>query len=83
MHGYMLSCFSRIQLFVTLWTVAHQAPLFMGFSKQEYWSWLPCPSPGDFPYAGIEPVSIASSALAAGFFTTSATWGAQPHTAQG
>ena len=43
----MLSCFSNVQLFATLWTVACQAPLSMGFSRQEYWSGLPCPTPGD------------------------------------
>ena len=45
----MLSRFRHVQLFATLWTVACQAPLFMGFSRQEYWSWLPCPSLGDLP----------------------------------
>ena len=53
-----------------LWTVAHQAPLFMGFSRQEYWNGLPFPSPGDRPNLGIEPTSPASSALASRFFTT-------------
>ena len=56
----MLSCFSRVQLFVTLWTVARQAPLPMGFSRQEYWSGLPFPSPGDVPRPGIKPVSYIS-----------------------
>ena len=46
---------SRVRLFVTLWTVAYQAPLSMGFSRQEYWSGLPFPSPGDLPDPGIEP----------------------------
>ena len=46
---------SHVRLFATLWTVAHQAPLSMGFSRQEYWSGLPFPSPGDFPDPGIEP----------------------------
>ena len=50
----MLSCFSRVQLFVTPWTVAHQAPLSMRFSRQEYWSELPCPTPGDLPNPGIK-----------------------------
>ena len=68
----MLSCFSCVRLFATLWTVAHQAPLSMGFSRQEYWSGLPCPPPGDPPNPGIEPTSLMSPALAAGFFTTSA-----------
>ena len=48
---------SRVQLFVTPWTVAYQAPLSMGFSRQEYWSGLPLPSPGDLPNPGIEPRS--------------------------
>ena len=70
----MLSHFSCVQLFVTLGTVACQAPLSMGFSMQEYWSGLPCPPPGDLPYPGIKPVSPA---LEGRFFTTSATWEAQ------
>ena len=54
-HVRMLSPFSHVQLFVTLWAVAHQAPLSMGSSRQEYWSGLPCPSPGGLPNPGIEP----------------------------
>ena len=57
----------------TLWTISHQAPLSMGFSRQEYWSGLPCLSPGDLPNPGMEPPSLMSPALAGGFFTTSAT----------
>ena len=53
-----------------LWTVAHQTPLSMGFSKQEYWSGLPCPPPEDLPNPGIEPTSLMSLALAGGFFIT-------------
>ena len=53
---------SRVRLFVTPWTVAYQAPLFMGFSRQEYWSGLPFPSPGDLPDPGIEPGSPALEA---------------------
>ena len=53
---------SHIQFFATLWTVARQAPPFMGFSRQEYWSWLPFPSPGDLPNTGIEPGSPALQA---------------------
>ena len=68
------SRFSRVQLFVTRWTVAHQAPLSVGFSRQEYWSGLPCPPPGDLPNPGVEPMSPVSLALAGGSFTTSATW---------
>ena len=52
--------FSRVQLFATLWTVAHQACPSMGFFRQEYWSGLPFPSPGDLPNAGIEPTSLMS-----------------------
>ena len=65
---------SRVQLFGTPWTVARQAPLSMGFFKQEYWSGLPFPSPGDLPDLGIKPASFASPALAGRFFTTSTTW---------
>ena len=57
-----------------LWTVARQAPLSMGFSRQEYWNWLSCPPPEDLPDPGTEPVSLTSSALGGGFFTTSTTW---------
>ena len=61
------------------WTVARQAPLFMGFSRQEFWSWLPCPPPGDLPNPGIEPESLLSPALAGGFCITSPTWEAASH----
>ena len=54
----------------TPWTVAHQAPLSMEFSRQEHWSGLPCPPPGDLPNPGIEPVCLMSLALAGEFFTT-------------
>ena len=67
-------CLSRVQLFATPWTVAQQAPLSMGFSRQEYWSGLWFPSPGDLPYSGFKLTSLISPALAVGFFTTSATW---------
>ena len=73
----MLSLFSHVQLFATLWTVAHQAPLSMGFSREESWSGLPFPSPGNLLHLGIEPASLLSSALAGMFFTTSTTWEAQ------
>ena len=59
-----------------LWTIACQAPLSMGFSRQEYWSGLPCPPPGDLPDSGMKTASLMSPALAGGFFTTSANWGA-------
>ena len=58
----VLSCFSRVWLSATLQTVAHQAPLSMGFSRQEYWTGLPFPSPGDLPDLGIEPVASALQA---------------------
>ena len=58
----------------TPWTVACQAPLSMGFSKQEYWSRLPCAPLGDLPNPGIEQHLLTSPALAGRFFTTSATW---------
>ena len=70
----MLSRVSHVQLFATLWTVARQVPLSMGFSRQDYWRGLPCPPPGDHLNPGIEPTSLASLALVGGFFTTSATW---------
>ena len=55
----MLSCFSHVQLFATQWTVAFQAPLSMGFSRQEYWSGWPCSSPGDLPYQGSNPCLLS------------------------
>ena len=64
-----LSRFSCVQLFVTLWTVAHQAPLSMGFSRQEYWRGLTCFLPGDLLHPGIQPASLSSLVLAGGFFT--------------
>ena len=60
--------------FATLWTVTYQAPLSMAFPRQECWSGLPCRPPGNLPDLGIEPTSLASPALAGGFFTTRATW---------
>ena len=61
---------SHVQLFVTPRAVAHQAPLSIGFSQQEYWSGLPFPSPGDLPNPETEPASPAAPALAGRFFTT-------------
>ena len=69
----MLCCFGHVQLFETLWAVAHQAPLSMGFSRKEYWSGLPCPPLRDLPDPGIETTSLMSPALAGEFFTTTAT----------
>ena len=59
------------------WTVARQAALSVGFSRQEYWSGLPVPSPGDLPDTGIEPESLVPPELGGRFFTTSATWEGQ------
>ena len=70
----MLSRFSCIQLFVTPWTVAYQAPLSMRFSRQENWSGLPWPPAGNLPDSEIEPVSLTPPALVDEFFTTSPTW---------
>ena len=61
----------------TLWTVARQNSLSRGFSRQEYWSGLPC-SPGESSDAGIEPMSLMSHALGSGYFTTGAIWEALP-----
>ena len=68
----VLSHFSHVQLFVTPWTVAHQAPLSMGFPRQEYWSGLPFPMPEDLPNPGIQSASLA---LTGGIFTTRTAWG--------
>ena len=62
---------------VTTWAVAHQAPQSMGFPRQEQWSGLLVPSPGDLPNAGIELATLISLALASGFFATSPTWEAR------
>ena len=74
---YVLSCFSRVQLFATQWTIACQASLSTEFSRQEHWSELLCPPPGGLPDPGIEPVSPKSPALAGKLFTTRATWEAK------
>ena len=62
----VLSHFSCVQLFVTLWPVAHQGPLSIGFFRQEYWSGLPRPPSGDHPNPWIKPASLVSPALAGG-----------------
>ena len=71
--AWMLHLFSRVQRCVTPWIVARQAPLSLGFSRQECWSGLPYSPPGDPPDPGIEPTSPMSPALTGGFFTTSAS----------
>ena len=74
-NAWVLSRFSHVWLFRTPSTIAHQAPLSMEFSRQEYWNGLPFPSPGELPNPVIEPMSLMSAALAGRFFTTSSTWG--------
>ena len=69
-HACVLSYFSCVGLFVTLWTVACQAPLAMGFSRQEYWSGLPCPPPGELLDSGIELASLESPSPTGRFFTS-------------
>ena len=75
----MLSHFSHVQLFVTLLTVACQVPLSMGFSRQEYWSGLPCPPPEDLLIQGSNPCLLCLLHLAGKFFTTSTTWEAKKY----
>ena len=74
-YPFVVSLLSRVQLFATPWTVARQAPLFMGFPRQEYWTGLLFLYPGDFPHPEIKPTSPA---LAGGFFTTEPP-GKSPH----
>ena len=74
MRACMLSHFSHVQPFMTPWTIAYQAPVSMGFSRQEYWSGFPCLPPGDLPDLGVEPTSLTTTALAGRVFTTSTTW---------
>ena len=71
--GTHVRALSHVRLFATPRTVAHQAALSMGFPRQEYWSGLPGPPPGDLPDPGIKPMCLTSPALAGRFFTTSAT----------
>ena len=66
----VLSHFSRVQLCATPWTVAHQAPLSMGISRQEYWGGLPCPPPGDLPDPGTELEPPAFPSLQVDSFTS-------------
>ena len=70
----MLTHFSHVQLFATLWIVVCQAPLSMGFSRQEYWSELLCPPPRGLSNPGLKPTSLTFLALAGRFFATNATW---------
>ena len=79
LYAYARSVAQLCQLFAALQTVAHQAPLSMGFSRQEDWSGLPCPPPGSPPGPGVKPTSPT---LAGKFFTTCATWEAQTHYSQ-
>ena len=77
---YWLVCvcaLSHVRLFAIPWTVAHQAPLSMGFFRQEYWSRLPFPSPGDLPDAGIEPCVSCISCIGRQILYHCTTWEAQ------
>ena len=67
--SFSICVFSHVELFADLWTVAQQAPRSMEFSRKEYWSGLPYPSPGDLPNPGMEPVSLTYPSLAGKFFT--------------
>ena len=78
MQACMPSHFSHGHLFLTLWAITCQAPLSMGFSRQEYWSGLPCLPPGNLPDPGNESAALVSPALAGGFFTARATWETLP-----
>ena len=69
MHCCCCAVLSGVRLFVTPWTITHQAPLSMEFSWQESWSRLPFPTPEDLPDPGIEPTSLVSPGSASGFFT--------------
>ena len=69
----MISCFSRVRLFATSCTIAHQAPLSMGFFRQEYWRELPCPPPGDLPDSRIKPALPTSPALQSDSLPTEAS----------
>ena len=79
MSIHMCPCYAALVVSdsVTLWTIAHQAPLSMGFSRKEYWSEFPCPPPWDLPNPGIEPMSLLSPGLRGGLFTTVNIWEAQ------
>ena len=78
-HSTCACTLGHVRLFVTPRTLAHQALLSMGFSRQEYWSGLPCPPPGHLPDPVIEAASFTSPALSGRFFITSATWEAPNH----
>ena len=79
----LLSRFSCVRLCATLQTEVHQAPPSLGFSRQEHWSELPFPSPGNLPHPEIEPMSLMSPELSGRFFTTSITWEAPTHARKG
>ena len=68
-HAFALVTSVMSDSFAILWTVVHQAPLSMGFSRQEHWNGLPCPPPGDLPNPGIEPISLMPPALMGEFFS--------------
>ena len=76
MYKYICACVlshsSHVQPLATLWTISCHAPLSMGFSRQEYWTGLPCPPPGNLPDPGLKPASSVIPCIAGGFFTTEA-----------
>ena len=76
-HASVIRYFSRVWLFTTLQTIARQALLSIGFSRQECWSELLCPPPGNLPDPRMKPASYLSPALAGGFFTSSTSWEAR------
>ena len=78
MRACLPSCFSCFRLFATLQTIARQAPLSLGCSRQEHWSGFPFPPPRDLPELGLKPASLTSPAWAGRFFTTSTTWTSGP-----
>ena len=69
----VLSCFTCVRLFATLRTLVRQAPLSVAFSREEYWRWLPCPPPENFPEPGIKLISLTSPVLSSRFFTYKGT----------
>ena len=70
----MLSHVSHVWLYATLWTIVWQVPLYIGFSRKEYWGGSPCPSPGDLPDSGFQLTSLVSPALTGGYFYHYTTW---------
>ena len=81
LHMCVVRNFNCVQLFATIWTVTHQAPLSMGFSRQEYWSGLPCPPfipPRDLPHPGTEPTFLSLLHWQVGDFISLENWKSSP-----